>query len=151
MWKLEFDEYYYRIYDSKNQIAGYFDPEYGDIFPKENEEEIIEKMHKTHEKIPGGYLMFPLVKFGIFDSGFHSTLQELIPRMSAIVTRLQMWEEFLSLIQTENHYVRISHTDQDMLSITIPMRFSKPTPLHHKDILIEISPILNQLHQQSLL
>jgi len=27
MWKLELDENYFRIFDSKKQIAGYFDPE----------------------------------------------------------------------------------------------------------------------------
>ena len=34
LWKLELDEEYFRIYDSKKMIAGYFDPDYGDLFPK---------------------------------------------------------------------------------------------------------------------
>ena len=67
MWKLELEEQYFRVYDAKKQIAGYFDPNYGDIYPRENEEEIIEKMLKEHEKVPGGFLMLPMVKFGIFD------------------------------------------------------------------------------------
>ncbi len=151
MWKLELEEYYFRIYDSNNQIAGYFDPEYGDIFPKENEEEIIEKMYKNQEKIPGGYLMLPLIKFGIYDSDYQDNVFSLKSKMSTIYERLQLWENFLLSIQNENHFVRISHTDQDMLSITIPIRFSKPTPLEKKQILIEITPILDQLHQQNLL
>ena len=44
LWKLESDEDYFRIYDSKKMIAGYFDPDYGDIFPKEKSEEIILSM-----------------------------------------------------------------------------------------------------------
>jgi len=43
MWKLELEENYFRIFDSKKQIAGYFDPDYGEIFPKEKDQEIIEK------------------------------------------------------------------------------------------------------------
>ena len=29
MWKLELEEDYFRIYDSKKMIAGYFDPDFG--------------------------------------------------------------------------------------------------------------------------
>lgn len=151
MWKLDQDEFYFKIYDSKNQIAGYFDPEYGDIFPKENENEIIEKMYQNHEKIPGGYLMLPLIKFGIYDSDYEGDVSSLKVRISSIYERLQLWENFLLSTQNTNHFVRISHTDQDMLSITIPIRFQRPTPLEKKQILLELNPILDHLHQQNLL
>ena len=64
MWKLERDEDYFRIFDSKNDIAGYFDPDYGELFPKEKEHEIIQQMHKNQDKISGGFFMAPMVKFG---------------------------------------------------------------------------------------
>jgi len=34
----------------KKQIAGYFDPDYGEIYPPEKETELIEQMHKNREK-----------------------------------------------------------------------------------------------------
>ena len=55
MWKIERDDEYFRIFDSKKDIAGYFDPDYGELFPKEKELELIEQMHKNHDKIPGGF------------------------------------------------------------------------------------------------
>jgi hypothetical protein len=68
MWKIERDEEYFRIFDSKKDIVGYFDPDYGELFPKEKELELIDQMHKNHDKIPGGILMVPMVKFRIFDN-----------------------------------------------------------------------------------
>jgi len=50
MWKLELDENYFRIFDSNKQIAGYFDPDYGEIHPPEKETELIEQMHKKSRK-----------------------------------------------------------------------------------------------------
>ena len=68
LWKLDLDEDYFRIYDSKKMIAGYFDPDYGDIYPKDSSEEIISKMLKNHDKIAGGFIMVPMIKFGLFDT-----------------------------------------------------------------------------------
>ena len=47
LWKLESDEDFFRIYDSTKLVAGYFDPDYGDIFPKSNSEEVISSMLKS--------------------------------------------------------------------------------------------------------
>ena len=77
MWKLELDDEYFRIFDSNKLIAGYFDPDYGDIFPKENSSEIISQMLKNHDKITGGLIMIPLVKFGLFDSDLDIDIVEL--------------------------------------------------------------------------
>ncbi|MFB5637903.1 MAG: hypothetical protein ACE5RF_05790, partial [Nitrosarchaeum sp.] len=77
MWKLDLDDEYFRIFDSKKLIAGYFDPDYGDLYPKENSAEIILQMLKNHDKIPGGLLMIPLVKFGLFDSDLDIDMDEL--------------------------------------------------------------------------
>jgi len=56
LWKLELEEEFFRIYDSKKLIAGYFDPDYGDIYPKDNSQEIISSMLKNHDKILGGMI-----------------------------------------------------------------------------------------------
>ena len=49
------------------------------------------------------------------------------------------------------HYVSISHTDQDMLTITFPIKFLKPTPLDKKELIIEITPTLDSLQKLNLL
>ena len=77
MWKIEREEEYFRIFDSKKDIAGYFDPDYGELFPKEKESEIIDQMHKNHDKIPGGFLMVPMVKFRIFDNDNEAKINEI--------------------------------------------------------------------------
>ena len=66
MWKIDLDGYYFKIYDQKKNVAGYFAPEYGDIYPTEKADAIIEQMHKRHDIIKSGYLMIPMVKFGVF-------------------------------------------------------------------------------------
>ena len=151
MWKLESDEDFFRIYDSKKLVAGYFDPDYGDIFPKSNSEEIISSMLKNHDKILGGAVMAPFVKFGLFDSDLDTTLTKVEEQVSQVNGRLQRWKNFLSETNRQDHSIRISHTDQDMLTITFQIRFSKPTPLDNMSLSEEIIPILNVLQKTNLL
>lgn len=150
MWKLEFDEGYFRIFDSKKLVAGYFDPDYGDIFPKENTEEIISSMIKNHDKVLGGMMMVPLVKFGLFDTDLDTDLHEVEKNVIRVNTHLQKWKQFLSTLNPAFHSIRISHTDQDMLTITFPVKFSKPTPLEKNQLLEEIFPILDLLQKSDL-
>ncbi len=151
MWKLELEDDYFRILDSQKNIAGYFDPDYGEIFPKEKQEEIIEKMLKNHDKIPGGFLMVPMVKFGIFDSEYESDIENLKSQITSASDRITKWKDLLTKMNNPHHWIRVSHTDQDMLSITFPIRFSNPKPLEKNEIISEIEPILNQMQQQGLL
>jgi len=151
MWKLELEDAYFRILDSKRQIAGYFDPDYGEIYPKENEYEIIEKMHQNHDKVSGGFIMVAMVKFGIFDSDFQTDILGLEAQFATVKDRIEKWKNFISEIRNQTHFIRISHTDNDMLSITFPIKFSKPTPLEKKELLIEIHPILDLMQQKGLL
>lgn len=149
MWKLELDEEYFRIYDSKKLVAGYFDPDYGDI-PKDDTE-IVPQMLKNHDKIPGGYLMVPLVKFKLFDWDLNIGIDELDAQVSRVSSHIAKWKDFLSKADKHIHYIRISHTDQDMLTITFPIAFSEPIRLEKSEILYEITPILNWLQRSGLL
>lgn len=151
MWKLELEDEYFRIYDSKKQIAGYFDPDYGDIFPKEKEQEIIENMLKNHEKIVGGYLMVGLVKFGIFDSDYNSDIDSLEKQIDSVKSRISQWKKLILTQSIKFHFIQISHTDSDMLTITFPIKFSQPTHLEKNELYSQLEPILNQLQQQHLL
>jgi len=151
LWKLDLDEEYFRIFDSNKLIAGYFDPDYGDIHPKQNSEEIISQMLKNHDKITGGFIMVPMVKFGLFDTDLETNLDTVETQVTSVLKRLSRWREFLSKTNLKIHYVRISHTDQDMLTITFPFKFSKPTPLDKKEMIKEMDPILDLLQKLNLL
>jgi len=151
LWKLDLDEEYFRIFDSNKLIAGYFDPDYGDLYPKENSEEIISQMLKNHDKITGGFIMVPMVKFGLFDSDLETNLDTVETQVNSVLDRLSRWRKFLSKTNLKIHYVRISHTDQDMLTITFPFKFSKPTPLDKKEMVVELTPTLDLLQKLNLL
>ena len=148
-WSMDEDEDYFRIFDSKKEIAGYFDPEY----PLENDQnmsEAIEEIIREHIPVPGGFLMVPMVKFGIFDTDYNSDLNTLETKINSIVSRINMWKTFLN----ENdmpHNIRISHTDHDMLSITFPLKFETPVQVDKKLILPYLEPILEKLSDKGLL
>jgi len=151
LWKLESDEGFFRIYDSKKLVAGYFDPDYGDIFPKENSEEIISSMLKNQDKILGGIVMVPLVKFRLFDTDLDTTLTNVESQVNRVDEHLQKWKLFLSKMNYEWHSVRISHTDQDMLTIAFQIKFSKPTPLEKMSLGGELFDIFETLQKYDLL
>ena len=150
LWKLELDEGYFRIFDSKKLIAGYFDPDYGEIYPKENSEEIILSMLKNHDKILGGIIMVPLVKFGLFDTDLDTSISEVEKNVNRVTEHLQKWKNFLSQTNRLIHSIRISHTDQDMLTITFKVKFSKSTPLEKTKLMEEIFPTLDLLQKSGL-
>lgn len=151
LWKLEFDEGFFRIYDSKKLIAGYFDPDYGDVFSKGNSEDIILSMMKNHDKILGGVIMVPLVKFRLFDTDLDTSLINVEEQVLRVNEHLQKWKNFLSETNLISHSIRISHTDQDMLTISFPLTFSKPTPLEKTSLREELLETLEILQKSGLL
>ncbi len=151
MWKIEREEEFFRIFDSKKDIAGYFDPDYGELFPKEKESEIIDQMHKNHDKIPGGFLMVPMVKFEIFDNDNEAKINEIQRKLDDVKQRMSKWKNFLLETKNEFHSIRVSHTDQDMLSMTFPIRFDFPVSLEKKSLLENLQSTLDLLQKQNLL
>ena len=150
-WKLEFEDGYFRIFDSKKLISGYFDPDYGDLSKIKNPEDVISSKIKNHDNILGGMIMIPLVKFQLFDTDLNTTISKVQQNMSRVSIHLKKWESFLSEINNTSHFVGISHTDQDMLTVTFPIKFSKPTPLEKSNLLQEIYPTLTMLEKLELL
>ncbi|MBI3623604.1 hypothetical protein HY212_06020 [Candidatus Pacearchaeota archaeon] len=150
-WKLEREGDYFRIFDENKNIAGYFAPEYGDIFPQEKTDEVIEEMHKKHEKIPGGYLLLPMIKFGIFSLDNEIEMDYLEARMDEVRDRILWWQKFIASQKNQNHKIRVSHTDPDMLSITFPISFVAPVPLEKNALLEELRSTLDVLNNQGLL
>lgn len=151
MWKLDLDENFFRIYDSKKMIMGYFDPDYGDIHPPDKRDEIIESMLKNHDNVFGGVVMVPMVKFGLFDTDLATGINTIQDNIIRVTAHIEKWKEFLSeLGYLERHVVRISHTDQDMLTVTFPVKFSHPTPLEKNALLIGLESILSLLQKSGL-
>ena len=132
-------------------VAGYFDPDYGDIFPKKNSEEIIASMLKNHDKISGGFLMVPLVKFALFDSDLNSSLTKVRQNVTRVDAHLEKWQEILSKIDMPRHSIGISHTDKDMLTITFQIKFQQPIPLEKSSLAEGLNPILDLLQESGLL
>ena len=151
MWKLDFEDGYFRIFDSKKLITGYFDPDYGDLSKIKNPEDVILSKIKNHDSVLGGMIMIPLVKFQLFDTDLNTTISKVQENMSRVSIHLKKWESFLSNINNTSHYVGISHTDQDMLTVTFPIKFSKLTPLEESNLLEEINPTLTMLEKLELL
>ena len=60
-------------------------------------------------------------------------------------------DDFLSEMHNTRHFIGISHTDQDMLTMTFPVKFSKPTILEKSALLEEVYPILSSLQKSELL
>ncbi|MGI0047128.1 MAG: hypothetical protein ACREBB_08080 [Nitrosotalea sp.] len=151
MWKVELDDLYFKIYDERKNTAGYFAPEYGDIYPAEKADEIIEQMHKRHEKITSGYLMIPMVRFGIFYENKEMNLEYLMLQLDDVKKRLVYWTDFLSNNNMRQYKITVSHTDHDMLSITLRIVFSSPVELEKNAIRNEIGKILDPLQAMGLL
>jgi len=151
LWELESDEEIFRIYDSKRMLAGYFAPDYENIFQKKNLEDVISSMLKNHDKILSGLIMVPLVKFGLFDTDLDTDISKVEQNVTRVGEHLQKWKNFLSKTNCQKHSVRISHTDQDMLTITFKVKFSKPTPLEEKYLLEELFTTLDLLQKLGLL
>lgn len=150
-WKLEFEDGYFRIYDSKKLVAGYFDPDYGDLSTVKDPEDVILSKIKNHDVILGGMLMIPLVKFKLFDTDLNTVISEVKQNISRVSVHLEKWTTFLSEIHNTRHFIGISHTDQDMLTMTFPVKFSKPTILEKSKLLDEVYPILSLLEKSELL
>ena len=150
-WKLEFEDGYFRIFDPKKLVAGYFDPNYGNLSAAKNPEDIILLKIKNHDTVLGGMIMIPLVKFKLFDTDLNTNLTEVKQNISRVSNHLEKWDTFLSEINNTSHYIGISHTDQDMLTMTFPVTFSKPTVLEKYNLLEEIYPTLNLLEKAELL
>ena len=104
-----------------------------------------------HTLILIGMIMIPLVKFRLFDTDLNTTLSNVQQNVSRVSEHLQKWDSFLTKINNSSHFIGISHTDQDMLTITFPVKFSESIPLDESFLIKEISPTLDLLEINQLL
>src|SRR5574340_282250 len=109
MWTIEQEDAYFKIYDSRKTLAGYFAPEYGDIQPEDKAEQVIQEMLKNHDPVKGGYLMLPLVKFNIFEDGKEMNLAYLEQQLQEVYTRIMAWKNLVTEKGIEHHKILILH------------------------------------------
>ena len=60
-------------------------------------------MLKNHDKILGGIIMVPLVKFGLFDTDLDTNLSHVEQNVQRVTIHLEKWKHFLSRTQHHDH------------------------------------------------
>ena len=152
-WKCEYDDTVYKIYDWDDNLAGYFYPLYNIRGKNEiEEEEIIVKMNEKKEKIDGAHLMVPFLKLNILDIDY-LTIDETISNLQNSTQRALLWKKWIE----DNKYkfnlskslICTSREDRNLLAVLFEI--NKEIVLDEKIIIMEITPILNQLHIDELL
>lgn len=146
--RIEREDTHFKIYDDNNYLLAYFQPEYGNIYPKEKELEIIDNMIKRGDKIEEGLLYLPMLKFNLKDGELDIHLaKELI---ASALRRVDAWIECLdSIEEVESAKVVVSHTDPDMLALLLDLRFGDAIGLN--EINIPLTSILKRFMDASLL
>jgi len=151
-WKLDQEEYYYKVYDEQNNLAGYFQPDYGEIQPPEKEEEIIQEMIKRQDHVYGGMLYVPLLKLNLLDEEHDYDLDHVVASLNASIDRTERWKECITgMPPIIFARVRKSHTDPDMLSVLLGIKFGGPVKLNKQTLLDALKPILDGFHHKELL
>jgi hypothetical protein len=153
-WKMEYEDTIYKVYDWDKNLAGYFFPNYDLIQPaKDRDDEIIEKLNKSHEKVRGGNLMIPMIKLNLFDEEEAMDLDYTIGVLEENLQRTRVWKQWLQ----QNHKkfeiigdaVYTAREDRNMLSIVL--RIELAITLGGKEISMVLSPLLDKLHEDGLL
>lgn len=147
MWRFDLEEgYAYWIRDRDRNVAGYFDPDYG--ADPDEDADAIERMHKDSATIKGGFLTLPMVKLGVFAT-VPVRADFLEQHVSGALERIRAWCAVLDGLG--DHHISISHTDEDMLTVTLAIGFDPPVPLEKNLIAEHITPLLDRLRARGLL
>lgn len=152
-WKMDYDDTIYKIYDWNGNLAAYFFPNYELEETADIDDEIIEKLNKQHESVRGGNLLFPMAKLNVLDKEKALSLDYTILALEQCLQRVKIWKEWI----LNNHIkfeitgsgVHTSREDREMLSIAIGIR--SDIILGEKEILVVITPLLDELHTVGLL
>ena len=167
-WKFEYEDTVYKVYDRKNDLAGYFFPNYnlveeqseargGNDKEKQGEEdEVIEEMNKLHENVRGGSLMIPMLRLNLLDNEARKEGMDLnyaIGELQENLNLAKQWKQWLEQNSTEfrivNNSVYTAREDRNMLSIVLGI--DSGITLGEREIGQALIPVLNKLHKDGLL
>ena len=164
LWKLEYIDTVYKIYDWDKNLTGYFFPNYDidvdDYKDKDEsqdahevEDKIIEQMNKEKQSVKGGNVMLPMVKLQLLDNEEGIDLDYVINSLEQNAQRTRKWKQWIH----DNHIefkifgssIYTAREDRNMLSIVLGL--GSNIILGEKEIGINLRPLLDKLHQDELI
>jgi len=150
---MEYEDTIYKIYDWSKNLTAYFFPNYNLVEDSENEDEIIEKLNQSHQNVRGGNILFPLIKLNLLDKEERIDLDYTIVALEQNLQRTKVWREWL--VQNDRKFaitgnaVFTSREDREMLSIALVI--DSNIILGEKEALVALTPLLDELHEATLL
>lgn len=152
-WKIEYDDTIYKIYDWNGNLAAYFFPNYESDETTEDDDEIIEKFNKTHQRVRGGNILFPMAKLNVLDKEEGIDLDYTIMALEQCLQRVKVWKEWIlenyMKFEITGNGVHTSREDREMLSIALGL--DSNITLGEKEILVALTPLLDELNKAGLL
>ncbi len=162
LWKLEYIDTVYKIYDWDKNLTGYFFPNYDidmDDYTYEPqdahevEDKIIEQMNKEKQSVKGGNVMLPMVRLQLLDNEEGIDLDYVINSLEQNAQRTRKWKQWIH----DNHLefkifgssIYTAREDRNMLSIVLGI--GSNIILGEKEIGINLRPLLDKLHQDELI
>ncbi len=162
LWKLEYIDTVYKIYDWDKNLTGYFFPNYDidmDDYKDESQDahevegKIIEQMNKEKQSVKGGNVMLPMVKLQLLDNEEGIDLDYVINSLEQNAQRTRKWKQWIH----DNHLefkifgssIYTAREDRNMLSIVLGI--GSNIILGEKEIGINLRPLLDKLHQDELI
>jgi hypothetical protein len=166
-WSLEYEDSVYKVYDSAKRLAGYFFPNYAKLdrhYENGNEDNVnleeeldenkaIELMNKRHRKVQGGNLMLPMLKLNLLDNQDGMEIDDVVDSLDRNIRAAGSWKNWL--LQNSNalgivgSLVYTAREDRNMLSILLGIK--SEMILGEKELVEFLIPLLNKLHEDSLL
>ena len=145
------------------KLAGYFFPDYTSLrdqktnnklqTQEEDDDKIIERMNKSHDKIRGGNLMVPMLRLSLLDNTEGMDLGYTIESLDANLQRAKVWKEWLGANYREfgisNVAVYTAREDRNMLSIVLGINLEMM--LGEKELEVYLTPLLDKLHTDEML
>jgi hypothetical protein len=152
-WKTEYDDTLYKIYDWDGNLAGYLFPEYGDIEPKDREDEIIDELNRTHAQVTEATILLPMAKLSLLDNHEGMDIDYVISSLEANTERAGVWKKWIRdngrSFNIAGSAVHTAREDRNMLSIALGI--AATITLGEKEVRDFLSPLLKKLHEDGLL
>lgn len=152
-WKTEYDDTLYKVYDWDGNLAGYLFPEYGEIEPKDREDEIIDELNRTHSEVHEATLLLPMVKLNLLDNHEGMDIDYVISSLEANAERAEVWKKWLRdnarAFNIVGSAVHTAREDRNMLSVALGI--VTIIKLGEKEVRDFLSPLLDKLHENGLL
>ena len=162
LWKLEYIDTVYKIYDWDKNLTGYFFPNYDiniDDYKDESqdahevEDNIIEQMNKEKQSVKGGNVMLPMVKLQLLDNEEGIDLDYVINSLEQNAQRTRKWKQWIHNNHLEfkifGSSIYTAREDRNMLSIVLGL--GSNIILGEKEIGLNLRPLLDRLHEDELI